>query len=322
MFGEDFNMQKKQNINFRTIVSAFCLIFFIFLQTACSGSSDAEQDGDLDLSTTLIPEISASGEVVPVKWATLSFTNLAKDIEVLVSEGDQVSKGDPLVRNNAGQLQTALLQAQAAYKRAQFAYTQTLNSPSPAALESANATLISARINLEEKEDFGFSQNQIDIAQANFDAAMANYITINAGASTEEVTAAEYELEAAQIALEDAEAAFTLNAPFDGKVAEVYVNSGEAIGALQPVLVLADLSNLQVVTTDLSEIDVAFLEVGQRANINFDAISDQTFTASIEDIADKSTGVSSVYYEVILKLDNVPANLRWGMTAFITFPVE
>jgi len=105
-------------------------------------------------------------------------------------------------------------------------------------------------------------------------------------------------------------------------VVEINVKSRENIGAFQPVLVMADLENLQVVTTDLSEVDVTKLEVGQRADIIFDAMSDQTFSARIEKIADKSSGVSSVYYEVILSMDEVPKDLRWGMTAFITFPLE
>ena len=68
--------------------------------------------------------------------------------------------------------------------------------------------------------------------------------------------------------------------------------------------------------------DVARLQVGQTANIVFDAISDRTISGTVEKIADKSTGVSSVYYEVTLSLVEIPEELRWGMTAFITFPVQ
>jgi HlyD family secretion protein len=64
------------------------------------------------------------------------------------------------------------------------------------------------------------------------------------------------------------------------------------------------------------------LRVGQTATIFFDALSDQSFTGTVERIADKSSGVTSVYYEVTLTLDQVPAGLRWGMTAFVVFPVE
>jgi HlyD family secretion protein len=72
----------------------------------------------------------------------------------------------------------------------------------------------------------------------------------------------------------------------------------------------------------LSEVDITQIEVGQEANIVFDAISNQTFRGTVSSIASKASGVSSVYYEVTLSLDEIPAGLRWGMTAFVTFPLE
>ena len=301
----------------------FCfLVLFSLLSAGCSNISDETQDQVMDESPILVEEISASGEVVPVKWATLSFSNIGEDLEVLVNEGDQVAKGDRLVRNNNVQLEAARLQAQSALERAQFTYEQILNAPSAAALKSANSAFISARINLEQQEDNDASEEIIEIAQAELDAARANYITILSGSSEEEIAAAEFDLEAAKYNLEQAESAFELNAPFDGTVVEINAKSGENIGAFQPVLVIADLESLQIITTDLSEVDVTKLKVGQEADIIFDAISDQTFSGKIEKIANKSTGVSSVYYEVTLSMADMPENLRWGMTAFITFPIE
>ena len=298
------------------------LVAFSFIIAACSGDTEPTQDQLLDDSPSLAQEISASGEVQPVKWATLSFSNIAEDLEVLVSEGDQVSTGDILVRNNNAQLEAALLQSQAALERAQFAYDQILNAPSEAALKSAFSALIAARVNLQQQEDNDASDEIIRIAQAEFDAARANYDAIFKGSTQEEIAAAEKDLDAAELAVEQAESAFVLTAPYDGTVVEINVKSGENIGAFQPLLVIADLSKLQVVTTDLSEVDVTKLSVGQKADIIFDALSDQTFSGEIEKIANISSGVSSVYYEVILSVDEMPEDLRWGMTAFITFPLK
>lgn len=315
-------MKKVKSCDSKQIVIGSLIILLLILLSACTGNLEETQEPTLDDTPVLVQEISASGEVVPVKWATLSFYGTAKDIEILVAEGDQVTKGAGLARNNDMRLEAALNQAQATYERAKYAYDQILNAPSDAALKSAYAAFINAKINLEQQEDSGASQDQIDIAQANFDSAQANYDAVVAGSSDQEIAAAEYDLQAAELGLDEASAAFDLVAPFDGTVVEIYINSGEGIGAFQPVLVLADLSNLRVVTTELSEVDVTGLAVGQQAEIIFDAISDQTFTGRIDQIADKSIGVSSVYYEVTLSLDEIPAGLRWGMTAFITFPLE
>jgi multidrug resistance efflux pump len=88
------------------------------------------------------------------------------------------------------------------------------------------------------------------------------------------------------------------------------------------VLTLADLTAFQVITTDLSEVDVAQLVEGQTASIVFDAIPESTFLGTVEKIADKSSGVSSVYYQVTLSLNEIPPEIRWGMTAFVIFPVD
>ena len=298
------------------------LALFSMLITSCSAEPALTQDPLLDDSPSLVQEISASGEVVPVQSATLSFSSIGENLAVLVNEGDQVLKGDRLVINNNPQLEAARLQAQGALERARFGYEQILNAPSDAALKSAYSALIAARVNLKQQEDNNASDDIIRIARAEFDAARANYDAVFKGSSEEEIAAAEKDLEAAELSLEQAEAAIELKAPFDGTVVEINVNSGENIGAFQPVLVMADLNHFKVVTTDLSEVDVAKLEVGQSADIIFDALSDQTFSGAIEKIADKSSGVSSVYFEVVLSMDEMPENLRWGMTAFITFPLE
>lgn len=297
-------------------------VFLSMIISACSGDTEPTQDQLLDDSPSLVQEVSASGEVVPVQWANLSFSNIAEDLEVLVDEGDQVSRGDKLVRNNNAQLEAARLQAQSALDRTQFAYEQILNAPSDAALKSAYSAFIAARINLKQQEDNDASDDIISIAQAEFDAARANYDAVFRGSSEEEIAAAKKDLEAAELALEQAEAAFELKAPYSGTVVEINVKSGENISAFQPVVVMADLENLQVVTTDLSEVDVTKLAVGQRGNIIFDALSDETFSGRIQKIAEISNGVSAVYYEVTLSMDETPEDLRWGMTAFITFPLE
>jgi multidrug resistance efflux pump len=131
--------------------------------------------------------------------------------------------------------------------------------------------------------------------------------------------AAALELQAAESALQQAEAALTVTAPFDGQVAEVQARSGEAIAALQPVILLANLSRLQVVTTDLSEVDVLKVRVGQRVRVVLDALAGQTLDGEVTHIAPRSSGTSSVYYQATIALDTLPEGLRWGMSAYIIF---
>ena len=290
--------------------------------SACTLGGQEDEETPTEEVASLTQELSASGEVVPVKWVTLTYPSGATDLIVKVAEGDVVNQNSVLVQSDDPRLLAGLYQAEAVLAKAQYAYDQVNNPPSEAALASARSAVANAEANLDRQEDLGAGDLIIDAAEADLEAAEAALDELQERASTTELAAAENDLRAAEYSLEQAKNAFDLKAPFTGTVVEIYVKDSEAIGAFQPVLTMADLSMLQVVTTDLSEVDVARLQVGQTANIVFDAISDRTFNGTIEKIADISNGVSSVYYEVTLSLAEIPEQLRWGMTAFIIFPVQ
>jgi multidrug efflux pump subunit AcrA (membrane-fusion protein) len=307
---------------FRIFKIGFVLLLVTSFLTSCGNDTATTQETLGDQSALLIQEVSASGEVIPIQWVSLSYPSGAENFEVKVAVGDEVTRNQVLVTNNDSRLMAGLYQAQAALDRAQFAYDQVRRLPTAASLAAAKAALANAEANLQRQKDLSSGDLIIEAAEADVKAAEANLQAVRAGASSREIDAALKDLRAAEFALQQAEAAFDIRAPFPGTIVEVLVKPGEPIGAFQPILILADLSELCVKTTDLSEVDVARLKVGQTASIFFDALSDQTFSGTVTRIADKSSGVTSVYYEVILELNQMPNSLRWGMTAFVIFPVE
>ncbi|MEK6221082.1 MAG: HlyD family efflux transporter periplasmic adaptor subunit, partial [Chloroflexota bacterium] len=111
-------------------------------------------------------------------------------------------------------------------------------------------------------------------------------------------------------------------APFDGTVTQIYFRESEWVNPGQPVAVIGDLSNLQIETTDLNEIDVARIHVGSTATITFDALPDVEIQAEVVRIATKSSPGSGVNYTVILEMDEIPDNLLWDMTAFVDIATE
>ncbi len=129
---------------------------------------------------------------------------------------------------------------------------------------------------------------------------------------------AQAQLAAAEATLEDLQ----LLAPFDGVISELNVNPNEWVSPGQPVLVLADLENLQIETTDLGEIDVAQISVGDVAEVTFDALPELVLESTVVSIAPKADAGSGVNYTVTLELSEIPDGLRWGMTAFIDIELE
>ena len=88
------------------------------------------------------------------------------------------------------------------------------------------------------------------------------------------------------------------------------------------VLTLADLTHLQVETTDLSERDVAGVQVGQEATVFVDALNVDVpgRVAQISPLA--STVGGDVVYTVVIALDEQPEGLRLGMSVEVEIATE
>ena len=97
---------------------------------------------------------------------------------------------------------------------------------------------------------------------------------------------------------------------------------GEYVETAQVVLELADLSNLQIKTTDLSELNIVAVEIGQPATVFVEALGEKfpgTVTA-ISPISDTVGG--DVVFKVTIQLDEQPKDLRWGMSTDVEINVE
>ncbi len=133
-----------------------------------------------------------------------------------------------------------------------------------------------------------------------------------------ELQNANKQLEAARSTLADLE----LKAPFSGITSKISVREGEWVNTGQNAMLLADLSQLQVETTDLNEIDVARIAEGAPAEITFDALPEVKIQGVVERIAARSSEGSGVNYTVTISMQDRPEKLRWGMTAFVDIKVE
>ena len=65
-----------------------------------------------------------------------------------------------------------------------------------------------------------------------------------------------------------------LNAPYSGTIVDVNAHNGGNAMPGEQVLLLADLTTLQVVTTDMSEVDVVHVKVGNGVKVSFDSLPD------------------------------------------------
>ena len=217
-------------------------------------------------------------------------------------------------------------QAQLSYNDSVTKYNDLLSPPDPidlnvteAAYSKAKALLDQAQIDLERVQD-GPDAGDVALLEAQIDKGYRDYETYRAGPDPEDVALAEARIGNAEAQVAAAKSILNdlqLAAPFDSVISQVYFNESEWVTPGSPVLLIADLGNLQVETTDLGEIDVAKISVGDRAVVTFDALPDLLLEGRVVSIAPKADDGPGVNYPVVLELSEIPASLRWGMTAFV-----
>jgi HlyD family secretion protein len=166
----------------------------------------------------------------------------------------------------------------------------------------------------------------VDAATAERDGAQVQLDMLQAGATAEQIAVAQAGIAQAQAALDAALLALEraeVRAPFAGTVGMVDTRAGELVVAGQPLVTLGDLSTLRVETTDLDEIDVAKVAVGQKVSVSFDALPERTFVGTITRISPMAaSGSGGVNYTVVVKVDDLDPAVRWGMTAFVDAQVD
>ncbi len=167
---------------------------------------------------------------------------------------------------------------------------------------------------------------QVKEAQAALTAAQANekYL-VRIGTDQEHIDAANSDIEQAQAGLDSAKATLaqaTLTAPFDGTIASVDTSAAETVVPGQEVIMIGNLSNFQVETTDLSERDAPLVQIGQTAQVTVTALNAQ-FPGKVSDISRISSTVGGdVVYKVTIQFDSQPKGLLWGMTVDVSIATK
>lgn len=138
---------KQRQIFFRWIILATTATLVL---SACGSQATPMDTPTATASKTTLPVVSASGEVVPAQWTTLSFSQAGNLDELTVKEGDAIKAGDVIARLDAPDAQAALAQKQAAVKVAEANLAQLIAPPSPAEIEAAQQAVTAAQARVAE----------------------------------------------------------------------------------------------------------------------------------------------------------------------------
>jgi RND family efflux transporter MFP subunit len=164
------------------------------------------------------------------------------------------------------------------------------------------------------------ARDKYNLAKAQDDLA-----TASAGPDEKAIQLAQARYDAAKALAEEAQATLdsaTMVAPFDGTVISVGVEAGDTVSAGNVAVTLADLSTLRIMTY-IDESDISQVQVGQTAQITFDALTGKKFTGKVLEIPLQGTLSQNVLtYKVPVSLEGAAnAGLRPGMTANLKITV-
>ncbi len=211
----------------------------------------------------------------------------------------------------------ALEQATLDYENAKAQYEALVRGATEEELDIVRAAVQKARA-------------AVKVAEAQVEQAQAHLDLLEAGPSSEEIAVAQARVDQAQRALEGAQTALDktiLTAPFAGTIGHLAVEEGEVVtvvGNVTPVVTIGDLRRLRVETDDLSEVDIARIEIEQRVEIEVDALPDTELHGRVVEIAPMATvQQGDTVYTVTIDLEEgLETGLKWGMTAYVDIVVE
>jgi len=311
-----------------TLIITICLIGMVF--TGCAKSQSSSQEtaevtrGDLTIS------VSVSGNLEMPHKTDLSFGTAGMIKEIMVEEGDEVSKGQILAKLNTPTLEASVRMRQAEHDMAENKLLQTIyphySYTHASDLAGTGLALEEAQGNLKEAQEL-LKQGKTEEAQALLEQVKESLdkaerkLQFKPQPLPLSVKLAELQVDEAEAALDIAKAELakaTISAPFDGIVTDVKINEGLQLSAMtyaNPAICLVDTSRIEMRGV-IDEIDISKTKLGQEADITLDALPDKEVKGKITFISHAGTVRAGVVsYKTTITLENPDEELRDGMSA-------
>ena len=113
-----------------------------------------------------------------------------------------------------------------------------------------------------------------------------------------------------------------LTAPFGGTVTGLLAHTGDTLIPGAGVLLVADLTRLQVETTDVDEFLIGHVRPGQNVVLQVEALDRREVGGRVRTVAPQpqTTSAGDQHYPVTIDLGGTQLDLRPGMSVRITFP--
>ncbi|WP_109435578.1 MULTISPECIES: efflux RND transporter periplasmic adaptor subunit [Aquimarina] len=228
----------------------------------------------------IIETVSATGKIQPEVEVKLSSEVSGEIIDLPIKEGQQVKKGDVLVRINPDIIQSGLNRSQAALENVR------------AGLQQAEASLKEAKLSYDRNKEL-FEKGVI--SKAEWDRAVSAFEGAEAGKQS-----AYYNVRSAQATVNEAKdnlSRTTIYAPMEGTISKLSVELGERVVGTQQmagteIVRVANLSNMEV-EVDVNENDIVKVTIEDSTIVEVDAYLKKEFKGLVTEIANSAENAVS-----------------------------
>ena len=256
---------------------------------------------------TIMQTVSATGKVQPEVEVKISPEVAGEIIELPVTDGMPVEKGELLLKIKPDSYK-ALLDAQ----QAAISSAQAMNLQMKAAAAKAEADLKRSQDLFTKKmiseSEFLAAQTANEVAKSNYESSLHDIERAEAGSSQ----------------ARDQLSKTTIYSPIDGTVTVLNSKKGERVVATNQfagteVMQVAALTQMEA-RVGVNENDVVTVKIGDKAVVSIDAYGERKFTGAVAQIANsgKTTGTGTqeevTNFEVKIRLDNTDVQLRPGLS--------
>ncbi|WP_106793847.1 efflux RND transporter periplasmic adaptor subunit [Aquimarina sp. Aq78] len=228
----------------------------------------------------IVETVSATGKIQPEVEVKLSSEVSGEIIDLPIKEGQQVQKGDLLVRINPDIIQSGLNRSQAALENVR------------AGLRQAEASLKESKLSYDRNKAL-FDKGVI--SKADWDRSISAYEGAEAAKQS-----AYYNVRSAQATVNEAKdnlSRTTIYAPMTGTISKLSVELGERVVGTQQmagteIVRVADLSNMEV-EVDVNENDIVKVSIADSTIVEVDAYLKKQFKGIVTEIANSAENAVS-----------------------------
>lgn len=240
-------------------------------------------------SRTINELVTASGKVQPETEVKISPDVSGEIVELTIAEGDDVQKGDLLLKIKPDIYLSAIDRTRASVNstKANYANSQSMLEQVQTKFNQTQKSFDRSKILWEQKT----------ISESDFETALSNYEITKSEleAAKKSVEASKYAVQSAEATLKEAEENLkktTIYAPITGTISKLNVEKGErVVGTMQmpgtEILRIANLERMEV-KVEVNENDIIKVKLKDTAFIEIDAYLGEKFTGVVTQIANSA----------------------------------